>query len=120
VCNRSWVWQAREPAKAGSTLPAFGAWPVDAPAVLVRRGSALTGFEVALAWMAAQQQPSKQRHHWPRLLEALHWSAATAADLRALQQHPRAARMAGLQRQVTAASLQLLAAAEAKLAAGKT
>ena len=50
-------------------LPALAAWPVDALAGVVHESQPAKGFRLAAAWMAAQRQPAKQRHHWPRLLD---------------------------------------------------
>ncbi|GBF95396.1 hypothetical protein Rsub_08358 [Raphidocelis subcapitata] len=89
--------QAKDALPQLSPLPASAGWPVDAVVEVMGIAGLLAAFGAAVAWMEAQPRPAKRRHVWPRLLNAVPWARASASDLRAMQQHPSAARVPGLE-----------------------
>jgi hypothetical protein len=102
-----------------SPLAAFAAWPADAVVEVIWWARPLPAFNAAVAWMEAQPRPAKQRHVWPRLLEAVPWARASASDLRAMQQHPRAGQAPGLERRQLEAALCLCKGVEKERDEGK-
>jgi hypothetical protein len=135
VFQESWLQQAQRALASMPAHPAFAAWPADAlievlhysstfsrETVVMRGGDIVvlprepcrveTCFAAAAAWAAAQA-PAEGAAHWPRLLDALNWSAATAADLRALRRHIES--VPGLQERLMDACLALATRAEALL-----
>jgi hypothetical protein len=89
--------QAKDVIAQLSPLPAFAGWPVDAVVEVMQGPGPLAAFGAAAAWMEAQPRPAKRRHVWPQLLDAVPWAEARSSELRAIRQHPSAARVPGLE-----------------------
>jgi hypothetical protein len=81
-----------------SPLAAFAAWPADAVVEVMGSSKPLPAFNAAVAWMEAEPRRAKKRCVWPRLLDAVPWDEASTSDLLAIQQHPRAGQVPGLER----------------------
>ena len=88
-----------------SPLPAFAGLPADAVVEVVAKADPLPAFNAAVAWMEAQPQPAKQRHVWPRLLDAVAWGKASSSDLQAMRRHASAASVPGLQERLLEAAV---------------
>jgi hypothetical protein len=90
-----------------SPLPTFAGWPADTMMEVMAQAAALPAFNAAVAWMEAQPRRARKRHVWPRLLDAVPWDEASVSNLRAMQQHPRAGQVPGLERRQVDAALRL-------------
>ena len=97
VCRVNLYSRAADECEALITMPAFGGWPVELVLLVVEQMHADSGFKTAAPWMAAQERPAKQRHHWPALLDAVQFTEATREQLGAIRAHSGAAAVPGLQ-----------------------
>ena len=83
----------------------FAGWSADVLVEVIGGAAPLPAFNAAVVWMEAQPQPAKQRHVWPRLLDAVAWGKASSSDLQAMRRHASAASVPGLQERLLEAAV---------------
>ena len=108
------LWQAAENLDQLSSLRAFAGWPLDTVVeAMTEEAAPLPAFNAAVAWVEAQPRRAKQRRNWMRLLDAVPWVNASRSDLWAMQQHPSACQVPGLEKRLLVAYHELCKRLEA-------
>lgn len=97
ACEVSLFEQAAKAGRQVVGMEGFGAWPLNLLVEVVRKGDPRTGFDMGLKWIDAQPRPAKQRHHWPRLLDAINWGEGDELHYSAIRRAAAAAEVPGLQ-----------------------
>lgn len=93
LCNR----QAGGLIEAAGELPAFLEWPLDTLTAAITVCPPLVGYGAAAAWMGSNgTEKRRPQALWGALLDAVAWSRASGADLRAMRKLPGSEQVPGL------------------------